>query len=233
MKNIAIIPARGGSKRIPNKNIIEFEKRPMINWTIESAIKSNCFDIILVSTDSQNIADIAVSAGAEVPFLREDFNDDFSSSSEATISALKQAEVYYDERFNIVTQLMPNCPLRGAADIQAAIEKFLSTRVNFQISCSEFNWMNPWWAASLDSDGVPEKIFPEKATQRSQDLAKLYCPVGAIWIAKRQALIEAGTFYGPGHRYLPINWENGIDIDNMEDYLIASKLAKIRTEKKF
>ncbi len=90
-RRIAIIPARGGSKRIPEKNIIDFAGKPMIAWSIEAALKSNLFDRVIVSTDDIKIADIAKQWGAEVPFLRKECADDYSTVSEATTSALTQA----------------------------------------------------------------------------------------------------------------------------------------------
>ena len=94
---IAIIPARGGSKRMPHKNIIDFFGQPMISRTIRAANESGCFDRVLVSTDDPTIAEISRSCGAEVPFLRMDKADDISPVSEATLSALAQAEAHWHE----------------------------------------------------------------------------------------------------------------------------------------
>ena len=91
-KRIAIIPARGGSKRLPNKNIIDFFGKPMIAWTIDAALRTNMFDLILVSTDSQEISEISRHLGAEVPFLRDKHSDDYSTVSEAPLTALNQME---------------------------------------------------------------------------------------------------------------------------------------------
>ena len=93
-KNISIIPARGGSKRIPGKNILDFNGRPMIAWTIDAALKSGIFDKVLVSTDSEEIAAVSRNLGASVPFLRQGSADDNSPSSEATLTSLIQAEKY-------------------------------------------------------------------------------------------------------------------------------------------
>ena len=122
--NIAIIPARGGSKRIPKKNIIDFDGKPMIAWTIEAAKKSNMFTKVLVSTDCEDIANVSRDFGAEVPFLRQSFADDNSPVSLATISALKDAEDYWKIDFDCVAQLMPNCPLRSDKDIVSALNIF-------------------------------------------------------------------------------------------------------------
>src|SRR5690606_22090036 len=96
-KKIAIIPARGGSKRLPKKNILDFKGKPMIAWTIEAAISSELFDKVIVSTDTEEIKEISIQYGAEVPFLRQNTGDDFSPVSLATIEALNQAEKYFDE----------------------------------------------------------------------------------------------------------------------------------------
>lgn len=231
MRSIAIIPARGGSKRIPHKNIIDFDGKPMISWTIEAALKSGSFNQVLVSTDSIEIAEVAISAGAAAPFLRQENADDNAPSSLATISSLKQAETYWQIRFDRVVQLMPNCPLREAKHIQAAMDDYQAHDGDYQISCFRFGWMNPWWAVKLDADKVPTRFFPEAMSKRSQDLEHLYCPTGAIWIAERDALLKAGTFYGPGHRYSPMDWIGAVDIDDMEDYRMAQALARMDREK--
>lgn len=225
MKRIAIIPARGGSKRIPRKNVIDFDGQPMITWTIQAALDSNCFDVVLVSTDCSEIARVAVATGASVPFLREENADDFAPVSQACISALKQAEAHWQTRFDQVVQLMPNCPLRRAEHIRGAIGHFERHGLAYQISCFRFGWMNPWWALRLDELGVPSPVFPEAVKRRSQELPHLYCPTGAIWIADRDGLLDSGSFYGPGHRFCPMDWTAAVDIDDKDDYRMALAVA--------
>lgn len=220
-KRIAIIPARGGSKRIPHKNIIDFCGKPMIAWTIQAAKNTGLFDRVLVSTDEQKIADIAIEWGGEAPFLRRDCADDFSPVSEATISALHQAVDYWGESYTSVVQLMANCPLRSAADINQAIHQFERNKRNFQISCFKYGWMNPWWAVKLDSNQYPQRLFPGSELQRSQDLDDLFCPTGAIWLARTENLICSKTFYGDRHAFEPLSWESAIDIDDYEDLRFA------------
>ncbi len=227
---IAIIPARGGSKRLPKKNIMEFQGKPMIAWTVEAALKSDHFERVLVSTDDHEIADVAVRYGAEVPFLRKAAIDDHAPVSAATLGALKQAENHWKKRFDVVVQLMPNCPLRNADDINSAVRGFFSCypEIGFQISCFRFGWMNPWWAAKLDSSGKPARLFPEVLGERSQDLPELYCPSGAIWVSSGGGLYDAKTFYGPGHRFEPMPWQNAVDIDDEDDLRFAEALAYLR-----
>ena len=221
---IAIIPARGGSKRIPEKNIIDFFGKPMIAWTIEAAKDSGLFARILVSTDDQKIADVAEKWGAEVPFLRQEFADDHTPVSEASASALQQAMDYWEEEYSSVTQLMANCPMRKSEDIKAALTQFEVHGRDFQISCFKYGWMNPWWAVQLDESHHPRRIFPDAAAKRSQDLPELYCPTGAIWVANAKALLSARTFYGPEHVFEPISWDRAVDIDDYDDLSFAAAL---------
>lgn len=225
-KRIAIIPARGGSKRIPHKNIIEFCGKPMIAWTIQAAKESGLFDRVLVSTDDQRIAEVSKTWGAEVPFLRASFADDHTPVSEATASALQQAMNHWQESYASVTQLMANCPLRAADDITQAVTQFEAQDRSFQISCFKYGWMNPWWAVKLDPEGHPERLFPETAGQRSQDLPELFCPTGAIWVARANMLLKTKSFYGPNHVFEPMSWESAVDIDDYDDMRFAEALSQ-------
>ena len=225
-RRIAIIPARGGSKRIPKKNIFDFNGQPMIAWTIRAAKQSELFDRIVVSTDDPETAEISVQYGAEVPFLRKDFADDYCTVSEATTFALQQAMEYWNEEYSVVVQLMANCPLRTSADIKSQVAIFEAKNRTAQISCFEYGWMNPWWAATIDDIGKPTQIFSETLTQRSQDLPKLYCPTGAIWISAVKDLLTHKTFYSPGHTFEPISLQSAVDIDDLEDLKVARALLR-------
>ena len=223
-KCIAVIPARGGSKRIPGKNIVDFHGRPLLYWTIEAARQSGLFDRILVSTDDPAIASAAERCGLEVPFLRDRCADDQATASSATIAALAQVETILHETYAIVVQLMPTCPLRKGNHITQAYANFTRRRARFQISCTTFGPTNPWWAAKLDELMQPSSLFPDALVSRSQDLPPLYCPTGAIWIAGTDALKNAGTFYGPGHIYFPMPWTAALDIDEPADLELARAL---------
>lgn len=231
VKRIAIILARGGSKRITNKNIKEIDGIPMITYTINAAISSKKFSRILVSTDDKQIRQISIENGAEVPFLRNKAIDDHASATEATLAALEQAERWWKEEYEEIIQLMANCPTRNGEDIRNAIDNFEEKKVDAQISCVKFGWQNPWWATYKDSDGKPNWIFKKLLKKRSQDLDELYCPTGAIWIAKRKTLIEEKTFYSSKHILHEMEWQSSIDIDNIEDLEFAETIVKMRKEK--
>ncbi len=228
MKHIAIILARGGSKRLPRKNILEFHGKPMIAWTIEAALQSTQYDQVIVSTDDPEIAEIARSFGAAVPFLRDTAADDLSPSSEATLATLRQAEQHWGEQFDAVSQLMANCPLRDADDITAAVQNFVTYDAESQICSFRFGWMNPWWAARLEGENKPDYLFPEARIARSQDLPPLYCPSGAIWVARAPVFKSAKSFYSPNHIFHPLSWMSAMDIDDAEDLEMAKACFLIK-----
>lgn len=228
MKHIAIILARGGSKRLPRKNILDFHGKPMLAWTIEAALQSAQYDHVLVSTDDLEIAEIARAFGADVPFLRDSAADDFTPSSEATLAALRQAEQYWGEEFDVVSQLMANCPLRDAEDIRATVQNFITRGAESQICSFRFGWMNPWWAVKLDEQGRPDYLFPDARGARSQDLPPLYCPSGAIWVARGSVLKSAKTFYASGHIFHSLSWMSAMDIDDAEDFEMANACFLIK-----
>lgn len=230
-KKIAIILGRGGSKRIPKKNIIDFAGKPMIAWSIEAAIASQQFDRVCVSTDSEEIAEVARDYGAEVPFLRTEAADDTAPASEATIVALEQAEAFFSERYGIVAQLMGNCPLRHQVDIVDAMDNFARVQPDAQISCFRYGWMNPWWAAELGDDNRPFFKFTDTLTARSQDLPPLFCPSGALWVASVEALKKYKSFYGGRSIFHTMSWMSAMDIDDVEDLEMALACQVLRSSR--
>ncbi len=226
MKAIAVIPARGGSKRVPKKNIREIDGLPMIGYAIRAAVETKLFSHVLVSTDSEEIAAVSRSLGAEVPFLRDGNADDYTPISVATAGSVVQAEEYFNEKYDVVVQLMANCPNRTAQNILDGYDFFQRSRTNFALSCFKFGWMNPWWAMKRDETGKGEFLFPD-ALVRSQDLPDLFCPTGAVWIANAEALKQEKTFYGVGHKFFEIPWINAVDIDSEEDLKFAAVVKKV------
>jgi N-acylneuraminate cytidylyltransferase len=224
MGECVIIPARGGSKRVPRKNVIDFMGKPLICWTIQAAQEALDCDIY-VSTDSEEIADVAREYGADV-VMRRSGNDDLTTVQQATIITLEQIVDEGGEEYDTVIQLMANCPLRDASDIEDAYRQFTNSGADFQLSCFRYGWMNPWWA--LKCAGKP--LFPDEIKIRSQDLDPLYCPTGAIWIAKVKPLIKQGTFYGKNYAIHPMPWQHAIDIDEYEDLKFARALKMMEDD---
>lgn len=221
VKSIAIIPARGGSKRIPKKNIMDFFGKPMIAYTIEAALNSKKFDRVMVSTDSPEIAEISKNYGAEVPFLRTEKADDKTTVSEAVLFSLEQAEEHYKEKYDYIAQLMANCPIRDKDDIINTYDNFVKNNYDSQLTCFKFGFMNPWWAFKMNKDYSATRLIEQDINIRSQDLEDLYCPTGAMWIAKTDQLRKYRSFYTGSQKYFEINWKSAIDIDNYEDVELA------------
>ena len=224
---IAIIPARGGSKRIPGKNLRVFGDKPIIAYTIDAARQSNLYELVVVSTDSQEIADVALRYGAEVPFIRDaTIADDFTPVSAVTADALRRLDPD-GLKYGLVCQLMPNCPLRTAGDIADSYRQFVDTASRAQLSVVRYGWQNPWWAMRRNEKQELTPLFADNATARSQDLQELFCPTGAIWWAKAEILRENGTFHVDGRTGWEIPWQRGIDIDTEDDWLMAEVLLSI------
>lgn len=224
---IAIIPARGGSKRIPRKNVREFMGKPMIAHTIEAALKSDLFDRVVVSTDDREIASISEAHGAEVPFRRPDaLADDHTPISDVTIDALERLDPDND-RYKYAAQLMANCPLRTAEDITESHSHLLEVGHDVQLSVFEFGWQNPWWALKMSENETLEPLFEGMFQDdvRSQDQPPLYCVSGAIWWAKSATLRQKGTYHTEKRAGCTMPWERAVDIDTEEDWRFAEVLA--------
>lgn len=223
---LAVIPARGGSKRLPGKNVKLLCGRPSIEYTIEAAIKSEVFGRVVVSTDDEAIAIIARAAGAEVPFLRDaSLADDFTPVSEVTLDVLNRIDPDANA-VESVCQLMANCPLRNADDIRNAHGQFRSTNSNSQISVTSYGWMNGWWAVQLDESFRATHLHPDKWQVRSQDLPEAYCPTGAVWFARADVLRKSRTFHTDDKTGFVVPWPRGLDIDSSEDWELAELLVK-------
>lgn len=223
---VAIIPARGGSKRIPHKNIVDFCGKPLIAWTIEAAHKTGIFDAIVVSTDDEEIAKISREYGAEVPFLRDKKADDYSPVSEAIIRTIEQLEEV-GRTYDLVVQLFAVCPLRTSGEIIDALDFFTEKKTSLLASCFKFVGMNPYWSLKLDDQFRGERLFDE-INMRSQDVPDLYCPTGAIWIGEIETLKKEGTFFGKDQIFWVIDWISGIDIDDEKDLKLAAALKSLR-----
>jgi pseudaminic acid cytidylyltransferase len=227
---LAVIPARGGSKRIPGKNVKELLGKPIIAYSIEAAIQSNLFHRVVVTTDSESIAKIARSYGAEVPFLRDgDLADDVTPVSVATIDALNRLDPRGQEYW-CVAQLMPTCPLRTEADIRASYSQFVETTADSQLSVTRFGWQNPWWAMRRNGTFTLKPLFKEEVTARSQDLQDLFCPTGAVWWARADVLRREGTYHIANRTGWEIPWQRGVDIDTESDWLVAELLQRLAVQ---
>lgn len=220
-----MIPARGGSKRVPGKNVKPMFGKPLIGYTIEAAQQSRLFQRIVVTTDSEEIAETARKLGAEVPFLRgQNLADDITPVSAATVDVLVRLDPAGDA-FDYACQLMANCPLRNAEDILDSYRQFTTTGADSQLSVVRYGWQNPWWALRRDADFRLEPVFKDHIMMRSQDLPEIFCPTGAIWWAKTPVLRKEGTYHIPNRTgWAMSSWERALDIDTEEDWALVEAL---------
>lgn len=217
VKSTAIIPARGGSKRLPRKNIMPFAGKPMITWTIEAAKQSNVFDVILVSTDDDEMAQIAKESGAEVLMRPIEVSDDSST----LIDVIHHAMLNGYSNTESLCLLLANCPLRSSLDIKKSWEKFKEQNPSALLSVVEYAWTPPHRAQFLKNNRL-ESAFDGWQNKKSQLYPEVVCPTGAIYWSTPELLENEDTLYIDGIEGFQIPWHRGIDIDTFEDFELAS-----------
>ena len=221
----AVIPARGGSKRVPQKNIRPLCGKPLIGYTINAALESGIFDHVIVSTDCPDIAAAAEKYGAKVPFMRDpELADDMTHAPLVTLDALDRLYPEGTPHGMDVAQLLPNCPLRNARDIRESHCQFLRTGADSLISVTRFGCFNPWWAMTMDEDYFLHPLFREKMKERSQDLPELFTVSGAICLARVEVLRQHKTFHIGKYAGYELPWQRAVDIDTEEDWQLAEFL---------
>ncbi|HZJ96523.1 MAG TPA: pseudaminic acid cytidylyltransferase [Oligella sp.] len=222
---VAIIPARGGSKRIPRKNIKEFCGKPMIAWSIEAAQKSNCFDRIIVSTDDEEIADVAKQYGAEVPFVRPaELSDDYAG----TVPVIKHAIewfVAHGEVPRLVCCLYATAPFVSAADIRAGLQKLEEQDAAYAFSVTSYAFPIQR-AIKISSNERVEMFAPEHFNTRSQDLEEAYHDAGQFYWGKAEAWTTEEMIFGPESVPVILPRHRVQDIDAPEDWMRAEWLFK-------
>lgn len=222
-KILAVIPARAGSKRLPNKNILPLVDKPLIAWTIESAIESKIFDEIMVSTDGSEIADIAKKFGATVPFVRsESLASDIATSVDVVLDVLQKYS-YLGKDFDVVVLLQPTSPLRSSQDILAAIDLFYEKSASSLLSVCEVDHPSQW-CNKLDPSLSMDNFMRNDQASRSQDFEKEYRINGAVYVIDiKKFLIEKKFIMKPSFAYV-MPRSRSIDIDEEVDFKIASVL---------
>ena len=224
---LAIIPARGGSKRLPRKNILNLAGKPLIAWSIESALASKYIDRVIVSSDDDEIAAISEKYGADVPFMRPaDLATDESTSIDVvlyTIEALRGI----DEQYDYVILLQPTSPLRQAKHIDDSISRMINKGSDAIISVCESEH-HPLWNNTLDSDMSMDNFLEASIrNKRSQDLEKQYRINGSIYISSIEKLKKENSFFLRKNcsAYI-MNQDVSIDIDKKIDLDLASLILK-------
>ena len=217
-KRLAMITARGGSKRIPRKNIKEFCGKPILFYSIEAALNSGVFDEVMVSTDDEEIAELAKKAGATVPFIRSsETANDYASTDEVIMEVLKEYEKL-GEHFDSFCCIYPTAPFITGERLKEAME--LLEEADSVMPVVPFSYP-PQRGLIVNDAGYVARQFPEYATARSQDLQKIYHDCGQFYACKTIPFMEAGTTDVEKLVPLVLSEMEVQDIDTLEDWEIA------------
>lgn len=225
---LALIPARGGSKGIKNKNIVDLCGRPLISYTIEAAKKSKYVDSVIVSTDSEEIAEVAVSCGANVPFLRPAALALDTSTTIAAVCHAIQTLAKNGDRYDVLILLQPTSPLRTQRDIDRALEKF--EREGLPIASVSKAKDSPILLRKLTGESQMASLLGLPSTVRRQDMPPAYRVNGSIYINTISSLNESTSFNDNNCPYV-MEESHSVDIDDYLDIEIAKYYIKKRRER--
>ena len=221
MKNIAIIPARSGSKGVKDKNIRNLRGKPLIAYTIEAAIRSGEFDEVMVSTDSEKYAEIAKQYGATVPFLRSMETASDTASSWDMVEEVLKCYRKLGREFDTFCLLQPTSPLRTANDISGAYQLFRDKAQFAVVSVCEAEH-SPLWCGHLPDNRELIDFISLDAQKRRQDAGKYYRLNGAIYIVNVKRFKEEKNLYQKGSFAYIMSQERSVDIDTEIDFKLAS-----------
>lgn len=217
---IAIIPARGGSKRIPRKNIKDFHGKPIIAYSIEAALQSGLFDEVMVSTDDAKIAEIAKHFGAKVPTLRSEKNsDDIATTSDVLLEVIKHYEGA-GVQLETLCCIYPTAPLIDATILTDAYAHFDSEAFDVLMACVRFSFPIQR-GFRLQKDQSVELLYPELIKERSQDLPTTYHDAGAFYFFKNASFKKTGNLWSGRVGAFELPESRVQDIDTEEDWKIA------------
>jgi len=226
---LAIIPARSGSKRLPNKNILPLAGKPLIQWTIEHAIKSEYLDRIVLTTDSEEIMKLAINLNLKIDIIKRpsELATDTTKMTDVIMHTLNNIDKSYD----YIVLLQPTSPLRKKKHIDEAIVKIVNLNADAIISVCEVDH-SPLWCNTLPPDQSMENFISEEViNKRSQDLPKYYRINGAIYICKTEIFRKYGTFFIKKNIFAYImDKHSSIDIDDEFDFILAECILRYRNE---
>lgn len=226
MKNIAIIPARSGSKSLPDKNIKELANRPLIAYSIEAALESGCFNEVMVSTDSKRYAEISRQYGAEVPFLRSGATSTDVASTWDVVDEVLNGYRELGKEFDTFCLLQPTSPLRTADDIKEGYKIYRDKASFAVISVCEAEH-SPSWCGHLPESNEFINFINSDSIKRRQDAGKYYRINGAMYIVNVEKFKNDTFFYHKGSFAYIMPQIRSVDIDTEIDFQFAELLMKI------
>jgi len=222
---LAVIPARGGSKRIPRKNIKEFCGKPMIAWAIEAAMDSKCFDKVIVSTDDIEIAEVANQYGASTPFLRP---SELSDDHTGTVAVIRHAVEWFNNQGihpEQVCCIYATAPFITSERIAQGLSILLDSNCDYTFSVTSYDFPVQR-AIKITEDNRISMLQPEHLNTRSQDLIEAYHDAGQFYWGLARAWLEERVLFGKGSTPILIPRHQTQDIDTLEDWIQAEWLFK-------
>ncbi|NVK37110.1 MAG: pseudaminic acid cytidylyltransferase [Gammaproteobacteria bacterium] len=226
--NLAIIPARGGSKRIPRKNIKDFHGKPMIAYAIQVALNSKLFDHVVVSTDDVEIAHIAKSYGAQIPFMRPDtLADDFTDTVSVVAHAIEHVDFLdmHEIKQSTACCVYPCSPLINESDLQKAMACLLSSSADYCVPIVAFE--HSIYRAMKIIDGKLSMLQPEQAKKRTQDLPVTYHDSGQFYFGRVEAWLKRRPILSGDAVPYVMARSHAVDIDTDEDWRMAERLYEL------
>jgi pseudaminic acid cytidylyltransferase len=221
--NLAVIPARGGSKRIPRKNILAFGGRPMIAWSIETAWNSGLFDRVIVSTDCDEVADVARKSGADVPFKRPaELSDDHCGTLEVITHAAQWA-VGAGAAPKSICCIYATAPFVQADDLQCGLAEMTQRGWDYVFAAARFQ-QPVYRSFSRSEDGSMEMVFPEHRLTRSQDLPAVYFDAGQFYWGATDTWRRGAPIFGSRTSFVELPADRVQDIDTPDDWAEAERL---------
>jgi N-acylneuraminate cytidylyltransferase len=225
MRCIAIIPARGGSKRIPKKNIKDFLGKPIIAYSIAVAIESELFDEVMVSTDDQEIAKVAERYQAKVPFIRSAKNSDDYATTANVITEVLDSYKKHNQYFDYACCIYPTAPLITSASLKNAFNLLRSLKYNTVFPVAAFNF--PIWRSLELKDGKIDMFWPENRDKRSQDLPKAWHDAGQFYWINVPAFCKEPLLYSSNSGSIELTSLEVQDIDTIADWKMAELKAQL------
>lgn len=219
---LAVIPARGGSKGVPRKNIRELAGKPLIAWTIEEAKKSKYITKLILSSEDDEIIGVAKAYGCDVPFKRPiELAQDDTAGIDPILHAIEQCPGY-----DYVIMLQPTSPLRTAEDVDGCIEHLLNSQAELCVSVTEPS-KSPYWMYTLSEDSVMRPLIEQdKLIVRRQDLPKVYALNGAVYVGKIDTVVKERSFITDGTIGFIMPAKRSFDIDTEMDFNICENILK-------
>lgn len=231
MKRIAIITARGGSKRIPKKNIKEFCGKPIIEYSIKAALDAQIFDEVMVSTDSEEIADIAKAVGASVPFMRtEKTSNDYATTADVIKEVLNMYETL-GRSFDTCVCIYPTAPFVTAEKLINAVDVLEKNKVDAAVPVVRFSFPPQRGFVIDEKDGFTKPKYPECIPMRSQDLEPMYHDCGQFYCLNIDSFKEQNKIFMDRMMSIEVEETEVQDIDNETDWIMAELKWQRMTER--